>query len=246
MPIDSWNSNRSLLLYSLDVNILPYVVINIDNIHVSMFFCSTWFQFDLAVSLGTAADLGVDGPIIWGNNYRKDPKSQCEREKIYLETKLGPYVNKLLDFFMKCSHDLCSSNGRCVKNKVEVDAMKINSDLDEDHVYSLDYVQRLAVSLPLLWRLDGRGLLRHCMIWVNWCSQIKPALHIKAAYCHCPLYCEQGPFYQRRSLIPTLICNYMPIMYRMKQHYLCIPKLQRLHRWSLGMEYFCPTLYRLC
>ena len=95
------------------------------------------FQFDLIASLGVAADLGVDGIIIWGNKYRKQPKSQCEREQIYLETKLGPYVQRLLDFSRKCSRDICNSKGRCVKDKVEVDVTKINGDLHKDHVYNL-------------------------------------------------------------------------------------------------------------
>ena len=120
--------------------------------HVMTSLC---LQFDLVASLGTAADLGVDGLIIWGNNYRRSPQSQCEREKVYLETKLGPYVQKLLDFFQKCSRDLCSSNGRCVKNHVEVDSTKINSNLDKDHVYSLEHV---------------KGLY-HCRCYEGWTAQ---------------------------------------------------------------------------
>ena len=136
------------------LQLLPFITLQYCATHFHV-MTSSFLQFDLITSLGTAADLGVDGLIIWGNNNRRRPESQCEREKIYLETKLGPYVQKLLDFFQKCSDDLCSSNGRCVKNHVEVDSTKISGDLEKDHVYNVDYVTGLY----------------HCRCYEGWVGQ---------------------------------------------------------------------------
>ena len=45
-----------------------------------------------------------------------------------------------------------------------------------------------------------------------------------------------GPFYKHGlTLIPAWISNHMPNM-SVGQNYLCIPKLQRYNRWSLGMD----------
>ena len=94
-------------------------------------------------SIGMAADLGVNGIIIWGNGRHGNDTTQCQREKDYVDTKLGPYAQRILDFFNNCSTDMCSSNGRCVKHddEVELDPAKVDSTLDNDHVYSLEYVQ---------------------------------------------------------------------------------------------------------
>ena len=109
--------------------------------------------------------MGINGIIIWGSKLRRESKALCEGEKEHLE-KLGPYVQKLLNFFENCSRDLCSSNGRCAKNQVEVDSSKINSDLDADHVYVLaDVVQQYHCRCYEGWKGQDCGQT----VW-NWIS----------------------------------------------------------------------------
>ena len=101
-----------------------------------------------------AADLGVNELILWGQLDRADSKDKCEYEKAHVE-RVGPYIKRLLAFFEDCARDLCSNNGRCAKNCVEVDPTKMNTDLDQDHVYNLEEVKELY----------------HCRCYEGWTGQ---------------------------------------------------------------------------
>lgn len=70
-------------------------------------------QVDLINSIGQVADLGVEGIILWGDNYSQNNKTSCQTTKMYVDKMLGPYVTAVKKFVQRCSDSLCSSRGRC-------------------------------------------------------------------------------------------------------------------------------------
>jgi len=69
---------------------------------------------NLEDSIGFAADLGAHGVILWGNHNSERTREHCERVKSFLDTTLGPYVERVLEHMRVCSYAICSSRGRCV------------------------------------------------------------------------------------------------------------------------------------
>ena len=94
------------------------------------------FQADLINSFGLAADQGIDGIIVWGNNYQHRNEETCVMIQEYVDTTLGPYVQKILAFTQSCSADLCHSHGRCKKTYTELDGTAVVTRLDDDHNYN--------------------------------------------------------------------------------------------------------------
>ena len=90
-----------------------------------------------------------------------------------------------------------------------------------------------------------------CTWWRGLCICIRDVYSHKRCNCNAINFLISwdisGPFYWHGlTLIPAWIKNHLPSI-NVGWNYLSIPKLQRLHRWSLGMDKLClPTFYNGC
>ncbi|XP_029361413.1 hyaluronidase-3 [Echeneis naucrates] len=72
-------------------------------------------ETDLLHTLGESASLGAAGVVLWGELKFAKSKHQCILLRDYIHNILGPFLRSLRSDTHHCSHQLCHSNGRCIR-----------------------------------------------------------------------------------------------------------------------------------
>ncbi|NXW57842.1 HYAL1 protein, partial [Eurystomus gularis] len=93
------------------IPVLPYSQIAFDR---TVDFLS---QENLMNTIGESAAQGAAGIILWGSLNYSTSKEMCLRLKDYVEGPLGHYIVNVTASASLCSQSLCSSQGRCVRQK---------------------------------------------------------------------------------------------------------------------------------
>ncbi|XP_047467714.1 hyaluronidase-3 [Mugil cephalus] len=98
---------------------------------------------DLEHTLGESASLGAAGVVLWGEMKFAKSKQQCIHLRDYIHNVLGPYVQALRSEVQRCSLQLCSGNGRCVRRRPSSGHRFSSASASASGPHDADVLQRL-------------------------------------------------------------------------------------------------------